>query len=191
MIYEEAMWWKMTENIGNATNIANGTYATYEWTGLDYDTTYYWYATVTDGTYTNTSDTWQFTTGTIGTNFTIWDGSNWVDHTSEDIQFRCTPTQTDCEPTNQDTGSSQSIYRVCNTGTLTGLVYMNMNTTIANIDLKCDDDYTPAGATILTTSNQTIHSDLTNDCIDISCWADYSNPTAGGFFTVNSYVVET
>lgn len=127
------------------------------------------------------------------TMFQIWDGSSWVDYTSgdEDIVFRCTPTQTNCEPINQDAGSSQSIFQVCNNETSSATaIYMNINQTFSGIALKCDDDYTSADATTLSTSNQTIHGSLAVDaCVNISCWADYSNPTSGGFFDINGYVV--
>ena len=131
--------------------------------------------------------------GETSINFTIWDGSTWVGITTEDIEFRCTSTQKNCEPTNQDAGNSQSIYRICNNGTISGTdVYMNMNVTFVGIDLFCDDDYTAAGGTNLTTSNQTIHGELIVDaCTDISCWANYSSPTSGGYFDVRGYVVSS
>ena len=118
-------------------------------------------------------------------------GGTWADETFSTIKFRCRPTQTNCEPVNQNVGSSQSIYKICNSGKGYGnSVVMNMNTTVSGIDLKCDDDYTSADATILTTSNQTISSSLYPDsCVYISCWADYDNPTSGGLFKVNAYVI--
>lgn len=131
--------------------------------------------------------------GDPDTNFTIWDGAGWVDSWSsgEYITFRCTPTQTDCEPDNQNAGSSQSIYQVCNNGTGTGTnIYFHVNQTVANIALKCDDDYTAAGATTLTTSNQSIHTTIgPSACTLVSCWADYTSPTAGGYFDVHAYIV--
>ena len=133
--------------------------------------------------------------GETSINFTIWDGTAWdpFETSSDYLEFRCTPTQTDCEPTDQDIGSSQSIFRICDNGTAAGTdVYMHVNETFANIDLKCDDDYTAAGATTLTTSNQSIHGALSEgSCIDISCWADYSNPTSGGYFDIYGYVVSS
>ena len=125
-------------------------------------------------------------------NMTIWDGSSWIAYgAGEYPRFRCTPTQTNCEPTNQDAGSSQSIFSICNNGTLVGTsVYMNMNTTYAGIALKCDDDYTTAEATTLTTANQTIHGALDIDaCTDICCWADYDNPDSGGAFGIIGHVI--
>ena len=119
---------------------------------------------------------------------------DWVifNSTGEYLSFACTPTQTYCEPDNQVVGSSQSIYQVCNNGSTSGTgVYLRMNETVANIALKCDDDYTASGATTLTTSNQTIHSTLAVDaCTYISCWADYTSPTSGGYFNVEAYVYE-
>ncbi len=48
--------------IGTATNVPNGT-ASVVWSEASaYDTTYTWYANVTDGTYTNQSAEWRFTT---------------------------------------------------------------------------------------------------------------------------------
>jgi len=129
--------------------------------------------------------------GDPDTNFTIWTGSIWGDVTTNYLTFRCTPTQTDCEPDDQNAGSSQAIYRICNNGTGTGTsIYMNMNETITNIALKCDDDYTVVDATTLTTSNQTLHGTLTSDsCVDVSCWVDYTSPTSGGYFDINAFVV--
>lgn len=130
--------------------------------------------------------------GNPDTNYTIWDGSNWIQYDAGEYpRFRCLPTQTNCEPTNQDAGNSQSIFKICNNGTLAGTsVYMNINTTYTGINLKCDDDYTTAGAINITTSNQTIHEALVTDaCIDISCWADYDNPTSGGYFSISGYVI--
>ena len=122
------------------------------------------------------------------TNHSIWDGSAWIDFTllTETIEFRCTVTQTECEPTNQDIGSSKSIYKICNNGTVSGSnVYFYMNSTCANIAMLCDDDYTYAGATTLSTTPQDIHGSLASSaCTDVSCWADYSNPTSGCFFDV-------
>jgi len=57
--------------LGSATNISNGSYATYEWSGLKQLTTYEWYAIVTDGILTNISDTWNFTTDASGINLTL------------------------------------------------------------------------------------------------------------------------
>jgi len=125
-------------------------------------------------------------------NFSIWNGASWINYDAGEYpRFRCTPAQTDCEPTNQNVGSSQSIFRICNNGTGAGTsVYMNINETFEGIGLKCDDDYTTADAINLTTSNQTIHGALILDaCTDISCWADYDNPTSGGYFTISGYVV--
>jgi len=47
--------------IGQESGVVNDT-ATTDWTGLDYDTTYNWYAESDDGQKTNQSDTWSFTT---------------------------------------------------------------------------------------------------------------------------------
>jgi len=125
------------------------------------------------------------------TDFTIWDGNSWEDSdVSEYIEFVCGETETSCEPTNQNAGSSQSIYKICNNGTADGTnVYMNIDAPVSNINLKCDDDYTSSGATTLTASNQSIHGALVIDaCIFTSCWADYSNPTSGGYFDVFAHV---
>jgi len=142
--------------------------------------------------YTNVNLVFEGEAGNPDTNHTIWDGINWIQYgEGEYPRFRCTPTQTDCEPTNQNAGISQSIFRICNNGTVAGTsVYMNVNTTFTGIDLKCDDDYTSADATVLTTANQTIYGALVVDaCIDVSCWADYNNPTSGGYFGIIGYVI--
>jgi hypothetical protein len=44
------------------TTIANGSTASVIWTGRSYSTTYYWYAVAHDGSTSNQSDTWHFTT---------------------------------------------------------------------------------------------------------------------------------
>ncbi|MGC9310947.1 MAG: hypothetical protein ACP5E4_04475, partial [Candidatus Aenigmatarchaeota archaeon] len=44
------------------TDIANGSTASVIWYGLDYSTTYYWYANATDGLLENQSEVWKFTT---------------------------------------------------------------------------------------------------------------------------------
>ncbi|MEA3343572.1 MAG: S8 family serine peptidase [archaeon] len=50
------------QQIGNLTNIADGSYANITWSGLSYSTTYYWYANSTDGEYMKKSNIWNFTT---------------------------------------------------------------------------------------------------------------------------------
>ena len=51
-----------TSHIGNVYNVPNGSRAEVEWSDLQYNTTYSWYAVADDGEYTNQSDTWNFTT---------------------------------------------------------------------------------------------------------------------------------
>jgi hypothetical protein len=48
--------------IGTDTNVASGSRASVDWSGLSFETTYGWYAVANDGQLTNTSDTWYFTT---------------------------------------------------------------------------------------------------------------------------------
>ncbi|MFW6141415.1 MAG: S8 family serine peptidase, partial [Candidatus Saliniplasma sp.] len=48
--------------IGTDNNVASGDRAYAMWEGLNYDTTYDWYAVADDGSQTATSDTWSFTT---------------------------------------------------------------------------------------------------------------------------------
>jgi PKD repeat protein len=48
--------------IGTDYNVASGDRASILWSGLDYLTTYNWYAEATDGEFTTGSDTWSFTT---------------------------------------------------------------------------------------------------------------------------------
>lgn len=61
-IVEEAIWWDLKKEIGNVTNLANNSKATYEWIGLDNNQTYEWFVNVTDGELATLSDTWNFTT---------------------------------------------------------------------------------------------------------------------------------
>jgi parallel beta-helix repeat protein len=53
--------------IGVDANVASSTRATIPWNGLDNNTVYSWYTIADDGTSTNQSETWEFTTGD-GTN---------------------------------------------------------------------------------------------------------------------------
>ncbi len=52
--------------IGTATNVASGSQASVTWSGLDYSTTYTWYAVADDGHLSTQSDTWSFTTHAEG-----------------------------------------------------------------------------------------------------------------------------
>jgi PKD repeat protein len=52
--------------IGTSTGKSNGSNAKITWSGLTVDTSYNWYAIVTDGEYSIQSDTWSFTTGSSG-----------------------------------------------------------------------------------------------------------------------------
>jgi hypothetical protein len=49
--------------IGSAGDVASGQQATLVWSSLSPNTTYEWYAKVTDGTNELTGPTWSFTTG--------------------------------------------------------------------------------------------------------------------------------
>ena len=78
--------------IGTDTNVVNNTFATTTWTGLNYNTLYEWYATIDDGTDTNTTSVYNFTTqGTDGgayniTLFTGWNIIGWTDTTSNNAE---------------------------------------------------------------------------------------------------------
>ncbi|MCK4333050.1 MAG: lamin tail domain-containing protein [Thermoplasmatales archaeon] len=48
--------------IGTATNVSNGSRAEVNWSSLQYNTTYSWYAIANDSIFENRSDTWTFTT---------------------------------------------------------------------------------------------------------------------------------
>jgi len=63
-IYEEKVFWiiETLDIIANTTDIPSGSDATFDWSGLDFNTTYEWYAVVTDGTNTTTTPTYNFTT---------------------------------------------------------------------------------------------------------------------------------
>lgn len=50
--------------IGTVTGVPSGAQAALTWPALDPETDYEWYAEVTDGAFTNTNGTWQFSTGT-------------------------------------------------------------------------------------------------------------------------------
>lgn len=54
-------------NLGTVANVASGAHATWTWNNLSAGTTYEWYAVVTNGTYTTSGPTWNFTAGAAGT----------------------------------------------------------------------------------------------------------------------------
>lgn len=118
----------------------------------------------------------------IGLNFSIWLGTTWDDALTNDIEFRCFSDETECNPTNQN--STQSIYRVCNTGGLMGKnVTFYINQTCPNIDLMCDDDLTYDGSILINTTHNEIHGNINGgECVNISCWANYDNPDHGCYF---------
>ena len=61
LLCETALQYK-TYTLQTTENITDGTDITYNWTGLDYGTTYNWYAVITDGTNTTTTSVFNFTT---------------------------------------------------------------------------------------------------------------------------------
>jgi len=113
-------------------------------------------------------------------NISYWNGAAWAEYTTSTwIEFVCGQTESDCEPTNQDAGTSQCIYRACNNGTYAGDVDMKLNATIScdagTFTIEADDDYTADGATTLNTTYQQIHASLAkNTCQQICIWADTS-----------------
>ena len=131
--------------------------------------------------------------GSPDTNFTIWNGSAWVDTnysiSEEEIYFYCAADATECAPVNQN--STQSIYQITNNGTVDGTnVQIKVNETFADISFFCDDDNTPTGGTILSTSYQSIHGSLSaSSSVDVWCWVNYSNPTSGGTFDIYANVI--
>ena len=118
----------------------------------------------------------------------IWNGTDWILFNDTNLlEFRCEAGQTECEPTNQDVGNSQSIFKITNNGTGDGAkVEMKLNQTFTDITLKCDDDYTYADAVEITSSYQQIHGALAkNDYIYVSCWADYGTNPQPGYFDLS------
>jgi len=118
----------------------------------------------------------------------IWNGTDWILFNDTNLlEFRCEAGQTECEPTNQDAGNSQSIFKITNNGTGDGAkVEMKLNQTFTDITLKCDDDYTYADAVEITSSYQQIHGALsTNSYFYVSCWADYGTNPQPGYFDLS------
>ena len=113
----------------------------------------------------------------LDTNFTIWNGSTYIDALDDYVSFLCRMPSTDCEPINQNASSSQCITKVCNNGTATaGSIRMRLNSTCTNITFFVDDDTTAAGATVIDTSWYIIHDTLAvGACIDVCWWANYSS----------------
>ncbi len=58
-------------HIGTLNNVSSGTNAAYSWAGLETETEYEWYITVSDGYTSTTSDTWKFTTGSTTIDYTL------------------------------------------------------------------------------------------------------------------------
>jgi len=114
--------------------------------------------------------------GVGDTNMTVYDGSIYSETASP--AWRCTPTQTNCVPTNQD--ETYGIFLGINNGTETGDLKVSLDAVCTNIAFECDDDNTVAGATTLSTSAQTIHASLVSSGEQkIWCWADYTSPDTG------------
>jgi hypothetical protein len=170
-------------------SVPSGTDVTYNWTSYG---TYDWNVTFNDAISANqTSATRNFSLvqPTAEANFTLWNGSAWIDAYSDYMPLECFRTDINCVPNNKN--NSQSIYQICNIGNLNGsAVYMNMNQTYDRIDLFCDTDNVVAGAKVLNTSNTTIYTSIAADaCINVWCWANYTNPLVIGDFDTFAYVV--
>jgi len=103
-VYEEAMWWNMPIKNGSIETItANESLSPGNYT---------WYVNCTDGTNVNQSDTRGIKIlSPPDTNFSIWDGSNWIDAYLDYLYFRCLPDQTDCDSTNEKTNYSEMCYQ--------------------------------------------------------------------------------
>ena len=153
---------------------------------FQYDTTvltnndYYFKVNVTDGLLIGSDTIYDFVRiDNTDTNFEMWNGSAWIDAYEEYMNFRCTPTQTYCEPTNQNSG--QSIYKVTNNGTGSG----------TRIEMKVNES-SPAGMTLfcntstyminITDVYQQIYGAIAQSAsVNIWCYMNYSNPTSGWF----------
>lgn len=153
--------------LNNITNAINGTTLTFSGGSvdigeLDSNEIVYFY---NDPQLTNTT-------------FKSWNGIAYVD--DEGFAFRCYRNQKNCEMYNQDVGSSIAGFEICNQGNANGTALTaHMDVTLTNITTSCDDDFTPAGATLLTTSNQTIHGAVNvGECAYISCWQNFTNVKA-------------
>ena len=156
----------------NLTDLEDGTY------------TYYGWANDTSGN-EGQSEVREITIGQPDIKIEIWNGTDWILFNDTNLlEFRCEAGQTECEPTNQDVGNSQSIFKITNNGTGDGAkVEMKLNQTFTDITLKCDDDYTYADAVEITSSYQQIHGALsTNSYFYVSCWADYGTNPQPGYF---------
>lgn len=133
--------------------------------------------------------------GNPDTNFTIWNSTDWMDaeeyYSVYSLEFICRPTESGCEPTDQDATGGQSIYKICNNGTASGDgIEMWMNNTVPRIYLKCDDSNSYASSVNITATPTNVYSGVVdvNQCVNVYCWADYDNPTAGGYFDVYANV---
>jgi len=159
----------------NLTELEEGTY------------TYYGWANDTAGN-EGQSEVREITIGQPDIKIEIWNGTDWILFNDTNLlEFRCEAGQTECEPTNQDVGNSQSIFKITNNGTGDGAkVEMKLNQTFTDITLKCDDDYTYADAVEITSSYQQIHGALsTNSYFYVSCWADYGTNPQPGYFDLH------
>lgn len=83
-------------------------------------------------------------------------------------------THKNCTPNGQT--DSVPFYNVTNTGNVPLDIRMGLNATVTNIDLKADTDNNPSGSTTITTSLQTIQSNLAVDSsVDIWLWSDFDH----------------
>lgn len=145
------------------------------------------YANDTGGNLNNTmTDTAHcFNVTSVGApdlNWSYYNGSAWNEYTTSVwVDFRCSSTENNCEPDDQNAGSSQCIWKVCNNGTAAGTsVKLKTNATLSctggDIDLFADDDYTAAGSVNITSTYGEVHGALAQDaCQEICLWANYSS----------------
>jgi len=133
-----------------------------------------------------------FTVGDVDTNFSIWNGTTWDNAYDYYIVFRCAPNQSYCEPEDQNISGNQSIYKICNNGTFasTSGVQLWINETCPGIDLLCNDKNSTIETLNITTTKKYINSSelAAGACIDVFCWANYSDPSHGCYFDIYSNV---
>ena len=125
----------------------------------------------------------------IDSDFEIWTGTDWENANDSYMSFRCFPTQTECEPMNQDVNNQQSIYRICNTDNVTAILTRFKLTDLCDdIILKCDAEYNYSDSSIIDNNFKIIYNGSINslECVPISCWADFYNPTRGCRHDINT-----
>ena len=118
------------------------------------------------------------------TKFEYWDGDSWEENPDDyHLWFYC-PWNTSGLPNgvceNAEQSGSQYSLRITNNGTAAGVPYMKFNeSSPAEVTVYVDDDYTVAGAVVITDSYQAVSTSLgVDENVTLSAWAKLEDLTS-------------